>query len=166
MGNFKTFSRPCFCVLQLCLHNPVLTQLTMVLALFWLPLTQYASEAPLEPSNKKERRRKCSKILWAFMSVYHIQYAGCVNCSPKIVCSGHFRAVSRATALYSGWAIFHLDEEEVQLFHILFPIVPGKQRFQEKDSISLPPPHATCWDKPVYLVVSFLGRGRDNGAPH
>jgi len=55
--------------------------------------------------------------------------------SSKIVCSGHFSAVSWDTALYSGWAIFHLDEEEeeeVQLFHILFPIcawqakVPGK----------------------------------------
>ncbi len=61
--------------------------------------------------------------------------------------------------------IFHLDEEEVQLFHILFPIVLGKQRFQEKDSISLPPPHATCWDKPVYLLLSFFGRGETMEPP-
>jgi hypothetical protein len=46
----------------------------------------------------------------------------------------------------------------------LFPIVPGKQRFQEKDSISLPPPHATYWDKPD-LLVSFFGRGQKMGAP-
>jgi hypothetical protein len=57
------------------------------------------------------------------------------------------------------------EEEEVQLFHILFPIVPGKQRFQEKIH-SLCPHHmphvgtnqSTWWS-------AFLEGGRQWGPP-
>jgi hypothetical protein len=69
LGNFKTFSRPCFCVLQLCLHNPVLTQLTMVLALFWLPLTVcfWSSPRTFKQKGKKKKVLKDTLgLLWAF----------------------------------------------------------------------------------------------------